>query len=79
MDFSLLDSVPDAMVIADDGGTILHVNGMAERLFGYPRAQIAGRPIEVLLPARFRAMHQVHRSGDGRRGAPAGRPHYTIQ
>src|SRR5512133_2946891 len=60
------------MVIADDEGIILHVNGMAERLFGYPRAQIAGRPIEVLLPARFRTMHQVHRSGY--HAAPRARP-----
>jgi two-component system sensor kinase FixL len=63
VDFSLLDSVPDAMVIADDGGTILHVNGVAERLFGYPRDEIVGHPVELLLPARYRAMHQVHRSG----------------
>ncbi len=72
MDFSLLESVPDAMVIADDGGTILHVNAMAERLFGYPRDQIVGRPVELLLPARFRTMHQVHRSGY--HAAPRARP-----
>ncbi|HET8541447.1 MAG TPA: PAS domain-containing sensor histidine kinase [Anaeromyxobacter sp.] len=63
MDFSLLDSVPDAMVIADDQGTILHANGVAERLFGYARAALVGRPVELLLPARFRATHQVHRAG----------------
>ncbi len=72
VDFSLLDSVPDAMVIADDGGTILHVNGVAERLFGYPRHEIVGRPIELLLPARYRAMHQVHRAGY--QAAPRTRP-----
>jgi PAS domain S-box-containing protein len=72
VDFSLLDSVPDAMVIADDGGTILHVNAMAERLFGHPRDQIVGRPVELLLPARFRALHQVHRSGY--QAAPRPRP-----
>ncbi len=72
MDFALLESVPDAMVIADDAGTILHVNGIAERLFGYSRDQIVGRPVEVLLPARFRTMHQVHRSGY--HAAPRTRP-----
>src|SRR5512147_565305 len=60
------------MVIADDAGTILHVNGVAERLFGYPRDQIVGRPVEVLLPARYRTMHQVHRSGY--HAAPRARP-----
>jgi PAS domain S-box-containing protein len=72
VDFSLLESVPDAMVIADEAGTILHVNGIAERLFGWTRAEVVGKPVEVLLPARFRAMHQVHRSGY--HAAPRTRP-----
>jgi len=72
VDFSLLESVPDAMVIADAQGTIIHVNGVAERLFGWPPAEIVGQPIEILLPARFRGMHQVHRAGY--HGAPRTRP-----
>ncbi|WP_242345458.1 PAS domain-containing sensor histidine kinase [Anaeromyxobacter terrae] len=72
MDFSLLDSVPDAMVIADEGGEIVHVNTEAERLFGWSRAEVVGRPIELLLPARFRAMHRAHRSGY--HAAPRTRP-----
>jgi PAS domain S-box-containing protein len=72
VDFSLLESVPDAMVIADDAGTILHVNGMTERLFGYPREELVGRPVEVLLPARFRAVHDVHRAAY--HAAPRARP-----
>jgi PAS domain S-box-containing protein len=72
MDFSLLESVPDAMVIADEAGIIVHVNGGAERLFGYPRDEVVGKPIEILLPARFRTMHQVHRGGY--QAAPRTRP-----
>ncbi len=72
MDLSLLESVPDAMVIADEQGTILHVNAVAERLFGWPHADIVGQPIEILLPARFRGMHQVHRAGY--HAAPRTRP-----
>jgi PAS domain S-box-containing protein len=45
---------------------------MAERLFGYPRDQIVGRPVELLLPSRFRGMHQVHRAGY--HAAPRARP-----
>ena len=50
VDFALLDSVPDAMVIADVGGGIVHANAEAERLFGWTREELVGRPIEVLLP-----------------------------
>jgi two-component system, LuxR family, sensor kinase FixL len=63
VDFSLLDSVPDAMVIADEAGVILFANANTERLFGYSKDELVGKPVEVLLPARFRAMHQVHRGG----------------
>jgi PAS domain S-box-containing protein len=63
VDFSLLDSVPDAMIIADESGRIIHANSAAERMFGWPPAELVGQPVEVLLPARFRAVHQVHRAG----------------
>ena len=72
MDFSLLESVPDAMVIADEAGVIVHVNTGGERLFGWPRGELVGQPVEVLLPARFRPMHQVHRAGY--HAAPRARP-----
>jgi two-component system, LuxR family, sensor kinase FixL len=72
VDFSILESVPDAMVIAHRDGEVVFVNGVAERLFGWARAEIVGHPIEVLLPARFRAMHQVHRAGY--QAAPRTRP-----
>ena len=63
MDFSLLESVPDAMIIAHRSGEIVYVNAVAERLFGYNRDELAGRPVECLLPTRFRAAHQLHRAG----------------
>jgi len=73
MDFSLLDSVPDAMVIVErDTGRIAHVNGVAERLFGWPRAEIVGQQVEVLLPARLRGTHEMHRAEYG--SAPRTRP-----
>jgi PAS domain S-box-containing protein len=72
VDFGLLEFVPDAMVIADDGGAIVHVNAVAARLFGWSADELRGKPVEVLLPARFRAMHQVHRGGY--QAAPRRRP-----
>lgn len=60
---ALLESAPDAMVIADAEGTIQLMNLQAETLFGYPRSELAGRPIEVLIPANLRATHPLHRAG----------------
>jgi PAS domain S-box-containing protein len=53
----LLEAVPDAMVIVDRQGRIVQVNGHLERLFGYPRPELLGEPIEVLVPERFRERH----------------------
>lgn len=59
----LLDSAPDAMVIADADGTIVLVNTQTEEVFGYQRGELIGRPVEVLVPERFRSGHSAHRAG----------------
>ena len=58
---SLLESAPDAMVIVDAQGMITLVNSQTERLFGYERKELLGKPVEHLVPARFRQRHQDHR------------------
>jgi two-component system sensor histidine kinase/response regulator len=59
----LLEAAPDAMVGVDSTGTIRFVNTQGERLFGYPRDELLGRPIETLVPQRARAVHPTLRQG----------------
>ncbi|MFF2213669.1 PAS domain S-box protein [Streptomyces antibioticus] len=59
----LLEAAPDAMVIVDDTGVIRLVNAQTEALFGYGREELLGRPVELLIPHRFRDQHTGHRGG----------------
>ncbi len=58
---ALLESAPDAMVIVDASGTIMLVNAQTEKLFGYKREELLGKPVEMLMPDRFRGNHLGHR------------------
>jgi len=60
------------MVVVDRSGEIVMGNGQAERLFGYPRSELLGQSIEMLVPERFRSKHTIHRHGY--LGAPGVRP-----
>lgn len=57
----LLEAAPDAMVIIDTSGKIVLANSQAERLFGYARAELLERPIEVLVDEQARAGHAERR------------------
>ncbi|HXB55917.1 MAG TPA: PAS domain S-box protein [Vicinamibacteria bacterium] len=59
----LLEAAPDAMVIMNEDGRLVLVNGQTERLFGYTREELLGAPVEMLVPERFRPNHPAHRRG----------------
>jgi PAS domain S-box-containing protein len=52
-----VDAAPNAMVMTDTRGLIEMVNGQTERMFGFARAELIGRSVELLFPERFRGRH----------------------
>jgi len=59
---AILESVPDAMVIVGGAGVIETVNTQTEKLFGYQRGELIGQAVEVLVPDRYRQMHEAQRA-----------------
>jgi PAS domain S-box-containing protein len=59
----LLAAAPDALLAVNDAGVIVFVNDQAERIFGWPRADLVGRQVECLVPAGDAGHHPALRSG----------------
>ncbi len=59
---TVFEAAPSAMIVVAGDGRVLLVNSQAERLFGWPRADLVGLPIESLVPERFRATHSALRA-----------------
>ncbi|HSD79022.1 MAG TPA: diguanylate cyclase, partial [Solirubrobacteraceae bacterium] len=64
---ALVQSAPTAILSADADGRITLVNPAAEALFGYAAHELLGRPVEVLVPERFRRGHRGLRAAYGER------------
>lgn len=64
--FGLLESfvalMPDAAVVVDGSGVIVLANEQASALFGSAIQELQGKPIETLVPERFRTMHGTWRA-----------------
>ncbi|MCA9560713.1 MAG: PAS domain S-box protein, partial [Myxococcales bacterium] len=57
-----LDAVSNAVVMIDARGTIVLANAQTSAMFGRPRGQLIGKPIETLVPERYHRRHQVFRT-----------------
>jgi PAS domain S-box-containing protein len=53
----LLASATDPMLIIDQEGHLVLVNPSLESLFGYEAGELQGKPLEILLPERYRHAH----------------------
>jgi len=58
---AVLDAAPTAMVVVDAEGHIVLANAHAGTVFGYEPGELAGQPVENLLPESMRDVHRRHR------------------
>jgi two-component system sensor kinase FixL len=54
---SILDTVPDAMIVIDERGIMQSFSAAAERLFGYGAADMLGKNVKLLMPSPYREGH----------------------
>jgi PAS domain S-box-containing protein len=52
-----LEILPEAVIVADEQGSIAFANGAAARLLGWSADELRGRPLTALMPPRMRAAH----------------------
>ena len=57
---SILDSVPDGMIVINERGEILAFSAAAERMFGYTSADVVGKNINVLMTANDKSHHDQY-------------------
>jgi diguanylate cyclase (GGDEF)-like protein/PAS domain S-box-containing protein len=64
---SVAESATDAIVAADQGGNMISWNRGAERIFGYTEGEVLGKPLSMLMPEKFRPLHDagIRRVVDG--------------
>jgi len=53
----LFESFPDAIVVIDGAGNIVEMNGQVESIFGYGRAELLDRPMNILISEWFKEQH----------------------
>ncbi|MGB4065098.1 MAG: histidine kinase dimerization/phosphoacceptor domain -containing protein [Azonexus sp.] len=59
----VVEWAPSAMVMIDLDGIMVLVNAQTEKMFDYQRQALIGKPVEILVPERFRQHHRAYRSG----------------
>lgn len=69
---SLFAAYPDALLLTDRAGLIVRANPAAAQLLGYPAHELAGLPVDALVPDAIRPRHAAYRDAYDR--SPRARP-----
>jgi two-component system sensor kinase FixL len=54
---SILDTIPDGMIVIDERGIVQSISATAEAMFGYSAAEVCGRNVSMLMPSPHRDRH----------------------
>jgi len=57
---TLLELLPDAVLLLDSEGLVRLANSRMEELFGYPRSALLGQSVEMLIPSCYRDSYEQH-------------------
>jgi two-component system sensor kinase FixL len=68
---SILETIPDAMVVIDEQGLMRDFSKAAERLFGWTAQEVTGKNVSLLMPSPYREQHdgyleRYYRTGERR-------------
>ena len=58
-----VEACPSGIIVVDSDGAIVMINNEVERLFGYCRDELLGRPVEILLPQELLSKTENHHDG----------------
>ena len=74
----VVEAVPTGEILIDRTANIVLVDSHVESLFGYSKKDLAGQPVEMLLPQRFRAKHWEHLASAQPHDSTMGRELYGL-
>ncbi|HKW16771.1 MAG TPA: response regulator [Terriglobales bacterium] len=57
----LVENSPMGILLCDNHGKITEANSQLQRMFGYNREEMIGKPVDMLVPESLRSLHSRHR------------------